>query len=88
MAVFCITYDLRKQRNYDPLITELRRLKAIDPLESVWLLDTSSSADDVHDHIRKYLDADDGLLVFQATAPRKGTELKQGTGPATGNLLR
>jgi hypothetical protein len=64
MALYQISYDLRKQRNYDALF---ERIKAYGywcrPLESAWVIATAQSAVQVRDNLRQAMDGDDGLLV-------------------------
>ena len=64
MALYQITYDLRKQRNYEALF---ERIKAYGnwchALESNWVISTSQSAAQVRDNLRLTMDGDDGLLV-------------------------
>ncbi|WP_268799407.1 hypothetical protein [Pseudomonas huanghezhanensis] len=64
MKLYQITYDLRKQRDYQSLQT---RIKAYGtwcrPLESTWIIATSQTADQVRDNLKIAMDADDGLLV-------------------------
>lgn len=66
MALFFLDYDLRKQRNYQPLYDALKQLNAVRVLESTWclkLVDVNASA--LRDHFRQYVDHDDGLCVTQ-----------------------
>src|SRR6185437_14650938 len=64
MSLYQISYDLRKQRNYDALY---ERIKAYGnwchALESSWVISTPQSAVQVRDNLRQVLDSDDGLLV-------------------------
>lgn len=64
MKLYQITYDLRKQRNYQALYD---RIKAYGtwcrPLESTWVIATNQSAVQVRDNLKAAMDADDGLLV-------------------------
>lgn len=64
MKLYQITYDLRKQRNYQVLYD---RIKAYGtwcrPLESTWVIATNQSAVQVRDNLKAAMDADDGLLV-------------------------
>jgi CRISPR/Cas system-associated endoribonuclease Cas2 len=65
MTIFFVSYDLRKQRNYQTLYDELNRLKGIRVLESVWSLklpDTNTCVS-VRDHLKKFIDGDDGIIV-------------------------
>ena len=64
MALFFLTYDLKRQQDYQNLYEELEKFKAVRILESTWCLErinTSSSA--LKDYFRKYIDSDDGLIV-------------------------
>lgn len=64
MKLYQITYDLRKQRDYNPLY---ERIKAYGTwchaLESTWIIASNQSADQVANNLRAVIDADDGLLV-------------------------
>lgn len=67
MALYFLSYDLRKSRNYQPLYDELAKLNATRVLESLWAFthaDTNCTA--VRDYFRQFIDADDGLIVIQA----------------------
>lgn len=65
MSLFVITYDLRKQRTYQKLYDELFNLKAFCVLESVFLIELESTALEVKEHFKSYIDDDDGLLVVE-----------------------
>lgn len=69
MPAYIISYDLRKVRNYDTLIKQLRDWQCISPLKSVWLGLLTGPATTVRDLLRAHIDGDDGLMVI---------ELKQG----------
>lgn len=64
MKLYQITYDLRKQRDYQSLY---ERIKAYGtwcrPLESTWIIATSQNAAQVRDNLKAVMDADDVLLV-------------------------
>lgn len=64
MGLYQITYDLRKQRDYQSLHA---RIKAYGtwcrPLESTWVISTPQSAAQVRDNLLAVMDRDDGLLV-------------------------
>lgn len=64
MSVYQIDYDLRNQRNYQPLYERIKSYGAwCRPLESSWVIQTSQSADQIRDYLAAVMDADDGLLV-------------------------
>jgi len=69
MPAYMISYDLRKVRNYDALIKQLRDWQCISPLKSVWLGLLNGPATALRDLLLAHIDNDDGLLVM---------ELKQG----------
>lgn len=66
MALYQISYDLRKQRNYQALF---ERIKAYGnwchALESNWVISTPQSAVQIRDNLRQAMDGDDGLLVVR-----------------------
>lgn len=68
MKVYQVSYDLRKQRNYDALY---ERIKKYDnwshPLESTWVIVTDQSAVQIRDNLTSVMDGDDGLLVTRLT---------------------
>lgn len=64
MAVYQISYDLRKQRNYEPLYERIRSYgQWAHTLESSWVIVTNQSAAQVRDYLCGAMDQDDGLLV-------------------------
>ncbi|MCO5412139.1 hypothetical protein [Ralstonia mojiangensis] len=64
MALYFLDYDLRKQRNYQPLYDELARFNAVRMLESSWCFKRfNTNAANLRDHFKNFIDADDGLLV-------------------------
>ena len=64
--LYFIDYDLRKERNYQTLYDELNRLKAIQVLESCWCLKIDgSSTVEIRDHFKKFIDANDGIMVSE-----------------------
>lgn len=64
--LFFIDYDLRKERDYQTLYDELKRLKAIQVLESCWCLRIEgSSAVELRDHFMKFIDVNDGIMVSE-----------------------
>jgi len=66
MAVYLLSYDLRKQRDYEKLTEALEAVSAVRVLESVWAFsyaDTNCKL--VRDHFVKFIDDDDGLFVVE-----------------------
>lgn len=68
MALFFLSYDLRKQRDYRTLYDELKRFSAARILESHWCFNrVNTTAIDLRDHFNKLIDSDDGLSVAEVT---------------------
>jgi hypothetical protein len=64
MKVYQISYDLRKQRNYEALYELIRSYGGYcHALGSSWLITTQQSATQVRDYLSQALDQDDRLLV-------------------------
>ena len=64
MSVYQVSYDLRKQRNYDALYERIKRYESWGhALESTWVIVTNQSAAQVRDNLKAVMDEDDGLLV-------------------------
>jgi hypothetical protein len=64
MKVYQVSYDLRKQRNYDALYKRIKDYGSYcHPLESSWVIATSETASQVRDYLAQAMDQDDGLLV-------------------------
>jgi len=68
MALYFLSYDLRKQRDYQKLYDELNSFKAISVLESLWCFNRiNTSAKDLSTYFRTFVDSDDGLIVMECT---------------------
>lgn len=68
MKVYQIDYDLRKNRNYEPLHDRIRTYPAwCRPLESSWVIGTTNTLTQVRDYLKGAMDSDDGILVTELT---------------------
>jgi hypothetical protein len=65
MPLYVISYDLRKQRTYEPLWKALREWKAAKLLESFWLAELTGPAGTIRDILKAHIDHDDGLVVLE-----------------------
>lgn len=66
MALYFVDYDLRKQHDYQKLYDALQALGAIRVLESLWALKHSNTnCTQVRDHLKQYMDKDDGVIVSE-----------------------
>jgi len=68
MALYFLSYDLRKQRDYQKLYDELNSFKAVSVLESLWCFKrVNTSAKELSIYFRTFVDSDDGLIVTECT---------------------
>lgn len=85
MKVYQISYDLRKQRNYNVLYERIRSYKTFcHDLESSWVIVTDQSAAQIRDYLAQAMDTDDGLLV----ARLQGESAWQGLGDELSQWLK
>lgn len=78
MALYLLSYDLRKQRDYQTLWAELKKFNAVRVLESDWCFERiNTDAKGLREHFKKFIDADDGLFIGEvadwATYKARGT---------------
>jgi len=68
MKIYSINYDLRKHRDYDSLYQAIKSYGTYaHVLESVWMIVTERTSAQIRDHLKQYMDRDDGLMVSQST---------------------
>lgn len=71
-----IVYDLeRRGEDYEPLLSALRKLGALHVLYSKWVLRTNYTAAQLRDHLQRFIDANDLLLVVGLTGEAAWTRL-------------
>jgi CRISPR/Cas system-associated endoribonuclease Cas2 len=64
MGLFVVSYDLRKKKDYQTLWDEMDRLGGHKPLLSVYFLNVDvDTASELRDHLSKFIDDDDQLIV-------------------------
>ncbi len=67
MPAYIISYDLRKQRNYDALYEVIRSYGTYAKItESTWAIVTSDSAKQIRDNLFNVTDNDDRLFVIKS----------------------
>lgn len=67
MALYFLTYDLRKGKDYQKLYDELESFNAVRVLESTWCFNRiNTSAAKLRDYFKKFIDKDDGLLIDES----------------------
>lgn len=85
MKVYQVSYDLRKQRNYEALYERIKRYEGwCHALESSWVIATNQSASQIRDNLMQVLDQDDGLLVTRL----KGEAAWHGLGQGNSDWLK
>jgi len=64
---YYVSYDLNRDKDYQKITAELERYNAIRVLESLWCLPKeNTSAKELRDHFKKYIDKDDQLIVIKS----------------------
>lgn len=67
MDTYIISYDLINQRNYDELYGAIKSYDSWAHIsESTWAVVTSKTAVQVRDHLKKFVDGDDRLMVVKS----------------------
>lgn len=79
MTTYTVSYDLIKRKDYQSLWGELERLGAHRTEASYWLVAVSNTAKELHDHLRKFVDADDRLWVSELTKNHYYSKAESGT---------
>lgn len=68
MALYFLTYDLRKSRNYQALYDELNNFNAVRVLESTWCFNrVNTNAAGLRQYFERIIDSDDGLIVSEVS---------------------
>lgn len=67
MNCYIISYDLRRNRNYDDLYDAIKSYpKWARIVESTWAVVTNKTAVQVRDHLSRILDEDDRVFVVKS----------------------
>jgi hypothetical protein len=67
MTCYIISYDLRGERDYEPLYEAIRSYKTWAHItESTWAIVTTKTAVQVRDHLSSVMDQDDRLFVVKS----------------------
>lgn len=68
MSLYFISYDLRKEKNYNVLYKELHSFNAVQILDSTWCFNRlNTSTKDLRDYFTKFIDSDDSLIISKVT---------------------
>ncbi|MDD9177086.1 hypothetical protein PVK63_19580 [Aliivibrio sp. S2TY2] len=69
MALYFLTYDLRKSKNYESLYKELNSYNAVRILDSTWCFKRiNTTAAGLRDYFKQFIDNDDGLMISEVTS--------------------
>lgn len=80
MALYYLSYDLRKQRNYQPLYDALSEFNAVRILESLWCFNrVNINSEGLLNYFRQFIDADDALSVSEVSVSNWATLRTLGT---------
>lgn len=80
MGLFTISYDLIKRKDYQTLWDELDRLRAHKAMASFYLANlTVEDPVEVRDHLKKFIDEDDKLMVTKLVGKPSFTKANAGT---------
>lgn len=61
---YLVTYDLnRAGQNYDGLIDAIKSYSCKHVMQSVWFVKSDSSANEISEHLRAFIDNNDNLFV-------------------------
>lgn len=63
MAFFAVSYQLNKQKDYQPLWDAFTALRAHKAMNDFYLVDSNSTANAIGAYLRKHVDEDDFLFV-------------------------
>lgn len=79
MKIHLISYDLiRPEKDYPRLIEHIKSYGTwAKPLESVWLIETARSAEQVRDGARAHMDGNDKVLVIEVSGSAAWANLPQ-----------
>ena len=67
MAIYAMTYDLNKDKNYEKLWAEFERLGCQKAARSFYFGEFNETAETVLAHFRNFIDQDDTFIVCQTS---------------------
>lgn len=70
MSIYCVSYDLIGEKDYDSLIEKLKSYRAYAHAQgSVWFIKSSKRAAEIRDELKEFIDKDDKLMIIRVTLP-------------------
>ena len=75
MAIYSITYDLIKDKDYAKVIDAIKSISGIwaNPTKSQWLVDTKKSEIEIRKYLQGCTDNDDKIFVCKIDMPNWST---------------
>jgi hypothetical protein len=68
MALYFVEYELRNERNYSKIVSELESFGAVRVLNSYWCFKrVNTCSKNLRDHFKKFVDKDDAIMVTEVT---------------------
>ena len=78
MTIYCVGYDLMKEKDYPELIEKLKSSGAYAHAQgSLWFIKSSKSASELRDELKAFMDEDDKLIVIRVTLPWASSNLSK-----------
>jgi hypothetical protein len=70
---YCISYDLnRPGQDYSDLIKAIKSYEFVEVMKSGWFVKSTNSAQQIYDHLRRYIDDNDFLFISEITSNMSG----------------
>ncbi|WP_151867666.1 hypothetical protein [Acinetobacter soli] len=75
MAVYSITYDLIKDKDYTRIIDAIKSISGnwATPTKSQWLVETTKNESEIRNYLSSYIDNDDKIFVCKIEMPSWAT---------------
>ncbi|HAV4226307.1 hypothetical protein ACSVHO_17670 [Acinetobacter nosocomialis] len=68
MAVYSVTYDLIKSKDYSRIIEGIKKVSGDNwakPTKSQWIITSTKTSEQIRDFLKNYIDSDDVLFVIE-----------------------
>lgn len=71
MAIYSITYDLIKDKDYDKVSEGIKKISGswARPTKTQWLIETDKSLTQIWEQLKKYADNDDIFFIVKVNMP-------------------
>lgn len=70
MTVYCISYDLIEDKDYEKLIEKIKSYGTYTHAEeSLWFVESEKGAPEIRDELKSCVDEDDNMIVIRVTLP-------------------